>query len=249
MGTPKPVLARSVMAAGNGVAARRPARACPPRAKARNAGSEFGQEQRNRRAGCGFPDSGPCLPNLASRRLVTHVVCGFQRRDLRHRRPGIGGCIAAPDGAAASAAAAPRGPVPGRASASSSKGRCTARVAADRRPDQLPPYSTMPGFRRRRANCGGGEQVSNAAPQSRHGRPEGASAAPSAGCRKARIAGQELIAAQPRERHLQAGLVGRLGDEPGVDAVDRGLVHGLQNGRQVVAELPLADVRTMCCAP
>ena len=56
-----------------------------------------------------------------------------------------------------------------------------------------------------------------------------------------RIAAEAFVGAQPAQRDLDARLVRRLGDEPGVDAVDGRQVHRVEDRRQVALELGAVD--------
>ena len=78
-------------------------------------------------------------------------------------------------------------------------------------------------------------------PEPGHGGKRAETAPPARHVDEARIAGQKLIAAKPGDRDLEASLACRFRDEPRVDAVDRGLVHGLENCREIVQELALSD--------
>ena len=55
------------------------------------------------------------------------------------------------------------------------------------------------------------------------------------------IAAEQLVAPETRNGDLQAQLMGRLGDKPRIDTVDRRLVHRLDNAREVCRELPFSD--------
>ena len=55
------------------------------------------------------------------------------------------------------------------------------------------------------------------------------------------IPGQQLVAAEPGKCDFEAGLFGSLRDEPSVDAVDRGLVHRLDDGGKILVEFALVD--------
>ena len=55
------------------------------------------------------------------------------------------------------------------------------------------------------------------------------------------IAAEAFIGAQSAQRHLDAGLMCRLGDEPGVDAIDGRQIHGVEDRRQVALELGAID--------
>src|SRR5258708_31774213 len=54
---------------------------------------------------------------------------------------------------------------------------------------------------------------------------------------EARIAAEQLVAADTRERHLEAGLMRSFADEERVEAVGRRLVHGIERHVHVGAEL------------
>ena len=56
---------------------------------------------------------------------------------------------------------------------------------------------------------------------------------------KRRIAAEKLISAQTGNRHFEPQFPSGLADEPCVEPIDRGLVHGIENFRQVVAKLLL----------
>ena len=63
---------------------------------------------------------------------------------------------------------------------------------------------------------------------------------------ESRIAREEFVGAQPAHRHPEPGAVGSATGEPAVDAIDRRLVHrledGLEAGFDVAAVEPLDDV-------
>src|SRR5260221_6737213 len=54
---------------------------------------------------------------------------------------------------------------------------------------------------------------------------------------EARIAAEQLVSADTRERHLETGLMRRLADEERVEAVGRRLIHGIERHVHVAAEL------------
>jgi len=56
------------------------------------------------------------------------------------------------------------------------------------------------------------------------------------------IAAEQFIAAQFGDRDFQPLFRSRLGDEPGVDAVDGGLVHGVEYLGQFLLELLLGHI-------
>ena len=53
------------------------------------------------------------------------------------------------------------------------------------------------------------------------------------------IAAEKLVATQAGNRHLQSQFARRFADEPGVETIDRGLVHRIENFRQIIAEFLL----------
>ena len=60
------------------------------------------------------------------------------------------------------------------------------------------------------------------------------------------VAAEELVAAQARDGDLEARLGCGLADEPGVDAVDAGLVHGGEDLGQIAAEFVFVDFGGCC---
>src|SRR6266404_6376641 len=65
-------------------------------------------------------------------------------------------------------------------------------------------------------------------------------AAPARQIEKTRIAGKKLVATEPGERHFQSCFLRRLRYKPGVHTIDGGLIHRIENRRQVVVEFLLA---------
>src|SRR5262249_2415933 len=54
-----------------------------------------------------------------------------------------------------------------------------------------------------------------------------------------RIATEKLVATQAGNRHLESQFTRRLADEPGIEAINRGLVHCIEDFGQVVPKLLL----------
>ena len=79
------------------------------------------------------------------------------------------------------------------------------------------------------------------APQQRDAGGDRGPAGPAGKIAEGAVAAEQLVAPEPRDGNLQPELLGRLGHEPRVDAVDRGLVHRLEDARQVGSELALRD--------
>src|SRR5215471_718317 len=63
------------------------------------------------------------------------------------------------------------------------------------------------------------------------------------------ITAKKFISTQAGNRHFQSKFPGRFADEPGVEAIDRRLVHCFDDFRQIIAELLLGyDTCRMPCA-
>src|SRR5580658_5516624 len=65
--------------------------------------------------------------------------------------------------------------------------------------------------------------------------------APARYVHEAGIPPQKFITTQTRDYDLETRLLRRFRNEPSVHTVDRGLVHGLQNGGEILDELPLTQ--------
>ena len=96
-------------------------------------------------------------------------------------------------------------------------------------------FSQKPGERHARSN------IPRETAEARNGgnRPEAAT--PSGQIGEARITGQEFVAADTRQRDLETVSLRGLCDKPGVDPVDRGLIHRVENIRQIPLELAPFD--------
>ena len=55
------------------------------------------------------------------------------------------------------------------------------------------------------------------------------------------IPAEQLVAAETRDSHLETQFMARLADEPGVDAIDRRLVHRCEDLRKILCEFALRD--------
>src|SRR5262249_20578544 len=78
-------------------------------------------------------------------------------------------------------------------------------------------------------------------PQQRDAGRHGPPAHPARNVAEGWVTAKQFIAAEPRYRGLEAKLTRGFADEPGVDAIDRGLIHRLENSWQILPEFLLGD--------
>ena len=92
------------------------------------------------------------------------------------------------------------------------------------------------GMRQRHQIVDRGNRAAKRLAGERHACAQAAPAHPARNVGEGRIAAEQFVAAETGDRDLETELARRLGDEPGVDAVDGRLIHGVEDCRQVGAE-------------